>query len=168
MTRHLDGISSASISLKECGLSGIYVSGSDLLEFLKATRPAILTLTDVHLISGTYTSILTYLTSPDSPITCYHLDDIYEGNHLVYFNVPGRSKFRYLRDNPGPSSLTRQTSHVKEEITYRFANGRPLGSGERMRWLKSKAEEYGPPWGGDGFRYDFIELNSQKVRVTSK
>ncbi|KAL2008289.1 hypothetical protein VTN00DRAFT_8271 [Thermoascus crustaceus] len=159
-TRQGSGTSSASTSLKECSLRGIYVSESDLLQFLEAVHPATLTLTDVRLVSGTYASIFKYLTSPDSPVTCYHLDDIREKNALVHFDVPGSSKFRYSRDTVGPSSLTRQTSHVKEEIHYRFARGRAIGSGERWRWLKSKAQEFGPP--DDGV-YDFIELNSQKV-----
>ncbi|MCJ1386469.1 hypothetical protein MMC17_009595 [Xylographa soralifera] len=146
--------------LKECSLRGIYVSENDLLQFLKAVHPTIVTLTDIHLISGTYAVILKYLTDPDSPVTCYYLDDIREGNtKLVHFEVPGSSKFRYRGGDVGPSSLTRQASHVNEPIHYRLQPGRPLGAGERMRWLKSKAHGFGPP---DG-HYDFIELNSEKL-----
>jgi hypothetical protein len=159
-TRQESSTSSASACLKECSLHGIYLSESHLLQFLEAVHPATLTLTDVRLVSGTYASIFKYLTGPDSPVTYYDLDDIREGNALVHFDVPGSSKFRYRGGNVGPSSLTRQTSHVKEAIRYRFASGRPLGSGERMRWLKSKARDFGPP--NDGV-YDFIELNSQKI-----
>jgi hypothetical protein len=136
------------------------VSKSDLLQFLEAVRPATVTLTDVHLVSGTYASVFHYLTSPDSPVACYHLDDVREGNALVHFEAPGSSKFRYTGGNVGPSSLTRQAGHVKEAIHYRFAPGRPLGSGARMRWRKSKAEEFGPP---EGVAYDFIALNSQNT-----
>jgi hypothetical protein len=136
------------------------VSESDLLQFLEAVRPATVSLTDIHLVSGTYASVFQYLTSPDSPVACYHLDDDWEGNALVHFEVPGSSKFRYTRGNPGPSSLTRQAGHVKEAIHYRFALGRALGSGERMRWRKSKIQEYGPP---QDFAYDFIALNSQNT-----
>jgi hypothetical protein len=128
--------------------------------FSRAFHPATLTLTDVRLVSGTYASIIKYLTGPDSPVTYYHLDNIREGKALVHFDVLGSSKFRYIGGNVGPSSLTRQTSHVKEAIRYRFASGRPLGSRKRMRWLKGKARGFGPP--RDGV-YDFIELNSQKI-----
>lgn len=152
--------SSASTCLKECSLHRIYVSKSHLLRFSRAFHPATLTLTDVRLVSGTYASIIKYLTGPDSPVTYYHLDNIREGKALVHFDVLGSSKFRYIGGNVGPSSLTRQTSHVKEAIRYRFASGRPLGSRKRMRWLKGKAREFGPP--RDGV-YDFIELNSQKI-----
>lgn len=159
-TRPESSTSSAFTCLKECSLHGIYVSESHLLQFLQAVQPATLTLTNVRLVSGTYASIFKYMAGPDSPVTYYHLDDIREGNALVHFDVPGSSKFRYRGGNVGPNSLTRQTSHMKEAIHYQFASGRPLGSGERMRWLKSKAREFGPP--EDGV-YDFIELNSQKI-----
>ena len=140
------------------------MSESDLLQFLKTVHPAMIMLTDVHLISGTYASVFQYLTSPDSLIECYHLDDIHEGIALVHFEVPGRPKFPYLRDTVGPSSLTRQAGHVKEAIHYRFARGRAVGSTHRARWLRSKDGEFGPPL---GVAYDFIALNSQNTTAAS-
>ncbi|KAL1999309.1 hypothetical protein VTN02DRAFT_4710 [Thermoascus thermophilus] len=161
--------SAAAANLKECSLRGIYVSEDDLLRFLQAVRPATVTLTDIRLVAGTYASIFHYLTDPDGPVTRYHLDDIRERNALVHFDVPGRPKFRYCRDDAvGPSSLTRRASQeVKEEegIRYRFARGRALGAGERRRWLQSKAREFGPPRSGV---YDFIQMNSQQVAAASE
>jgi hypothetical protein len=155
-------ISSASITgLKECSLHGIYVSESHFLQFLEAVHPTSLTLTDIRLVSGTYAPIFKYLTDLDTPVTYTHLDDIREGNALLHFDIPGNSKFRSRNGDVGPSILTRQGSHnVKEEpIRYRFAPGRPLGSGERNYWLRSKAREFGPP---EERVYNFVELNSQK------
>ncbi|KAL9093955.1 MAG: hypothetical protein Q9165_003878 [Trypethelium subeluteriae] len=90
--------------------------------------------------------------------------DIREGGTLVHFDVPGRSKFPYRHCNMGPSSLERQTSHVKDAINYRLAYGRPLGSGERMRWLKNEAWESGPIRPSV---YDFIRLNQQREALAS-
>ncbi|KAL1875521.1 hypothetical protein Plec18167_005457 [Paecilomyces lecythidis] len=153
-------ISLVSTSLKECSLRGIQVSGSDLLQFLEAVQPAALTLTDTTLVSGTYTPIFKYITSPDCPVTSYCLDDIWQGRNLVHFEVPGKSKFRFARDSPGPTTLLRKGSTTKEEIRYRFSSGRALGSPQRYRWVKSKAEEFGLYHCG---RYDFIGLNSPKI-----
>ncbi|KAI1211402.1 uncharacterized protein F4807DRAFT_420288 [Annulohypoxylon truncatum] len=143
--------------LKECSLRGVYVSENELLEFVKAVHPAALTMADVHLISGTYTSIFEYLTLSETPVTYYHLDDIREGIDLVHFDVPGGPKFRYQDINMGPSTLIRQMDHVKEPIQYRITRRRPLGSGERRRWCESKYREYGPLRQAV---YDFVELNS--------
>lgn len=153
--------SASSTSLKECSLRGIYATESHLLQFLKAVHPTALTLTDTRLVSGTYASIFKYLTSPDSPVTYYHLNDIRERNTLVHFDIPGPAGFRYILNIVwGPSTLTRQTNHVKEEIRYHFAPGWTSRSWERLHWLRSKAHEFGPP---NKDTYDLIELNSQKV-----
>ena len=156
--RQKSGTSPISTRLKECSLRGIYTTESALLQFLQAVHPTMLTLTDVRLISGTYAPIFEHLTGPYGSVMCYHLDDLHEGNALVHFDVPGSSKFRYRGGNVGPSSLTRQTDDARQTIRYRFAPGRALGSGERMRWLKSKAREFGSVTGDV---YDFIELNAQ-------
>lgn len=160
-TTHQESSSNLAVPrLKECSLRGVYTSESDLLRFLEAVRPATLTLTDVRLVSGTYASVFRYLTSPDSPVACYHLDDVHEGIPLVHFEVPGSSKFRYTRGRVGPSTLTRQAGHVKEAIHYRLPPGRPLGSGARMLWVKSKTLEFGPPLEG---AYSFVALNSHNA-----
>ncbi len=160
-------ISSApTTGLRECSLQGIHVSESHLVQFLEAVHPTSLTLTDISLMSGTYDPIFKYLTDPDTPVTYTHLDDICLGFNLVHFEIPGNSKFRYRNGEVGPSVLTREGSHhAKEEpIRYRFPPGRPLGSGERMRWLKSRAEECGPP-DQSNYIYDFVDLNSPEIVV---
>ena len=156
---------SASMPLKECSLRGIHVSESDLLQFLEAVRPTVLTLTDLRLVSGTYATIFRFLTDPESPVTYYHLDDIREGRNLVHFHIPGNSKFQYRGGTVGPSTLTRQNDQVKEAIRYRFASGRPLGSGQRTRFVISKAREFGPP--NRQYLYDFMKLNSERLVVAS-
>lgn len=124
---------SAPLCLKECTLRGIHVYESDLLGFLEAVCPRDLTLENVTLLSGTFASVFRYLSDPDSVVASYHLDDIKERRCLVHFDVPGNPKFRYMRGNVGPSTLTRSAGHVKETINYCINQGRALGSGERVR-----------------------------------
>ncbi|KAI1441251.1 hypothetical protein F5Y02DRAFT_400283 [Annulohypoxylon stygium] len=131
--------------LEICRLRGVYIFESDLLEFVKAVHPSALTMSDIRLTSGTYSSIFEYMALLDTPITYYHLDDLREGHALVHFDVPGNAKFPYRGVTMGPSTLTRQENEVKEAIRYRITHKRPLGSGERMRWWKSKVQEFGPP-----------------------
>lgn len=142
--------------LRACSLNGIHISENDLLLFLRSLHARIISITNVRLISGTWAHTLTYLTSSDSGVTSYHLDDICEGMNLVHFDVPGTSKFLYWGGNVGPSTLTRRAKQVNGAITYRFAPGRAFGSGKRVQWLKNKFEEFGPP---SIRRYDFVELN---------
>ncbi|KAI1800356.1 hypothetical protein F4811DRAFT_539452 [Daldinia bambusicola] len=131
--------------LQTCRLRGIYILESDLLELVKAVHPSALTMTDIRLTSGTYSSIFEYMTLQDTPITYYHLDDLREGHALVHFDVPGKAKFPYRGVTMGPSTLTRQQDEVDEAIRYRITHKRPLGSGERMHWWRSKIQEFGPP-----------------------
>ncbi|KAI0122364.1 hypothetical protein F4814DRAFT_408467 [Daldinia grandis] len=129
--------------LQACYLRGLYIPGSDLLEFLKAARPGWLSLIDVHLVSETWAPVFDYLMSMDSPTTTCVFDDIREGDRLVHFDVPGQSKFPYKGVTMGPSTLTKSQDDVKDAIHYRTTSRRPLGSGQRMRWLQSKVSQYG-------------------------
>ena len=149
--------------LKECSLRGIHVSESDLLHFLEAIRPSAVTLTNIRLVSGTYASILRYLTDPKTPVTMHDLDDNCEQNtKLVHFEVPGNPKFKYIGGNVGPSSIVRRGSQAKEAISYRLPPGRVIGAGERNRWLKVTSEEFGPL---DG-HYNFVGLNRVGVLIS--
>ncbi|KAI0410730.1 hypothetical protein F5X98DRAFT_368628 [Xylaria grammica] len=130
--------------LKECSVRGLHTSESDLLYFIKALNPAVLILADVCLISGTYASIFEHLTNPDTPMTQYFIDDIFEYGNLVHFDTPGTPKFPYRGVDMGPSLLTRHTSHLKEPIRYSFTSRRPVGNRERRRWLEHKVREFGP------------------------
>jgi hypothetical protein len=143
---------SPSMNLRECRIRGIYTSEADLLHFLKSTRASSVTLADVHLVSGSYVSMMDYFADPDSPVTSYHLDDIrgprvnpWERNvlQLVHFEVPGRAKFPISQDRPGPSTIDRRGSQVKDVVRYRYARGRALGSGQIMRWNRAKSLELG-------------------------
>lgn len=141
---HNDKTSLAFPHLKECSLRGIYVSEVDLLQFFEAAQPSTVTLANVHLVSGTYSSIWKFLTDVESPVTCYHLDDVWD-TRLVHFDAPGKPKFPSSNALVGPTSLTRQGSHVKEEIRCRSVPGRTLGSPAVMRWRKARIQEFGPP-----------------------
>ncbi|RWA11829.1 hypothetical protein EKO27_g3289 [Xylaria grammica] len=142
--------------LKECSVRGLHTSESDLLYFIKALNPAVLILADVCLISGTYASIFEHLTNPDTPMTQYFIDDIFEYGNLVHFDTQGTPKFRYRGVDMGPSLLTRHTTHLKEPIRYSFTSRRPIGNRERRRWLEYKVREFGP---SEDLVRDFIRLN---------
>jgi len=138
-------LESPHLKLKDCSLRGLYVAEEDLLRYLKAVRPNNLTLTDIHLIPGSWTSIFEYLSSSISPITSYRLDDLRESDGLlVHFNgMPGQSKFPYRGVQMGPSTLTRQMGEDGGAIRYQTTRRRPLGSPERVRWLRNKRLEFG-------------------------
>jgi hypothetical protein len=133
------------LKLKDCSLRGLFVPEEDLLRYLKAVRPTNLTLTDIRLVPGSWTSIFDYLSSSISPITSYHLDDLCEsGELLVHFDgVPGQSKFAYDGVQMGPSALTRQMAEVGEPIRYQTTSRPPFASPERERWSASKMLEFG-------------------------
>lgn len=138
------------VHVKSCKLRGVFMSETGLLQFLQAACPATLTMSDIHLGPGTYTSILEYLNSQDSPTKSYHLDDLREGGSLVHFSVPGSSKFTYVNGRVGPSTLTRGECDARETVSYRLPPGRPKGSPKLNRWRESKTRQFGPPV-GDGF-----------------
>lgn len=149
--------------LKECHLSGLYVSESDLLRFLTATRPPTVALTYVHLLrGGAWTSIFEFISGINSPVTKYLLDDLTQSRIMVHFDGPGNPKFPLLNREPWPHTLTRQDSSAIVEIRHRLASGRVLGSPQRTRWIRSRREEYGPLQRP----YDFVELNMPPPVVT--
>lgn len=146
--------------LKECHLRGVFTSEEYLLHFLSALRPTEVTLRFIRLTSGSYTSVFQYLTSQDSEVAKYLLDDLVENKKVVHFNTPGSPKFSFLPRGPtvGPSTLSRAGAQSKEPIKFHFAGSRPLGSPERMRWIRHWAQEFG---GVSLGRYDFIMLNKE-------
>lgn len=145
--------------LKECRLQGFYTSETELLNFLTSVRPTKVALTYIRLISGTYTPVFRYLTSPDSQVVSYHLDDLIEDGRLVHFAVPGRPKFPYSAyQNVGPNTLSREGDQINEVIQYRFPRGRALGSPQKYWWSIRKGEDYRA---SGGRHYDFIKLNPQ-------
>lgn len=138
-------IMSNTMCIKSCKLRGVFLSETELQQFLQGTRVEDLTLTDIHLRPGTYGAILSWLTDPDSSIKSYHLDDLRENSKLVHFNIPGHSKFPYLADQMGPSTLTQHEGEARESVSYRLPSSRPLGSPQKMRWTRRKTQEFGPP-----------------------
>ncbi|KAI1171143.1 hypothetical protein F4777DRAFT_566470 [Nemania sp. FL0916] len=143
---HLNTLSQASFAfLKTCGLRGLHISESSLLEYLKAIRPTALAMKYIHLTRGTWAPIFDFLTSSGSPVKSYCLDDLVEDGKLVHFDVPGESKFRYMGIRMGPSTLTRDVDEEKEAIRYSFPTSRMMGSGEAYRWDRKLSKEFGPP-----------------------
>jgi hypothetical protein len=130
-------------SLRSCVLRGIYTTEKALLAFITAAKPSAIILKDIRLISGTYTSIFDHLAASDGSVSMYYLDDLRENNKLVHFKIPGRSKFEYLDELKGPSTLRKEVDDKKEVIRYDICNGWPRGSPEFMSWSKGKIQEYG-------------------------
>lgn len=147
--------------LKDCHLRGVFTSEKDLLHFLSALQPTEVTLIFIRLTSGSFTSIFKYLTSQDSEVAKYLLDDLVEHKKIVHFNAPGSPKFVFQQRGQtiGPSTLSREGPQSKEAIKYHFAESRPLGSPERMRWIRFWAQEFG---GVSLGRYDFVMHNKER------
>ena len=124
--------------LKDCHLRGVFTFEKDLLQFLSAPQPTEVTLSFIRLTSSSFTSVFQYLTSQDSEVTKYLLDDLIENKNAMHFNAPGSPKFSFLPRGPavGPSTLSRAGAQSKEAIKYHFAGSRPHGSPERMRWIR--------------------------------
>ncbi|KAI0975334.1 hypothetical protein F4678DRAFT_469942 [Xylaria arbuscula] len=133
--------------LEHCIIRGWHVLGPQLLEFLKAIQPEKLSLFHVRLVSETWAPIFDYLTSSDSRTVFCKLDDLFEGDqHLVHFDVPGRSKFNYVGAKMGPSTLTtlpKSQDEVKDGIRYNITPKHPFGAAHSC-WKQSNMLEYGP------------------------
>lgn len=147
--------------LKKLEVRGLYTCSSSLLQLLSATDPATLSLTDIHLTNETtWDPILAHISSSESAVTAYHLDDLHTGTDqlLRFEGVPGTAKFPYLDTTRNlPSTLTRDE---KAPIRSRVPMGHPFGSPWFHRWAVEKLEEFGPPedrgpWGS----YNFAKLN---------
>ncbi|KAH8680556.1 hypothetical protein BX600DRAFT_504332 [Xylariales sp. PMI_506] len=144
------------MNLKVLGLLGLCVSESSLLSFLGKARPSSLALSYTLMRSGTYDSIFNYITSQDSSITRFHLEDNRQRLGLVHFDAPGQPKYTYISGPVGPSTLTREGPSAKETIIFHFASGRPKGSPERARFLRHFTFEFGPE---PPSTYNFVKLN---------
>ncbi|RWA07378.1 hypothetical protein EKO27_g7715 [Xylaria grammica] len=141
--------SSAPLCLRECNLGGLYVPASGLLQFITSVRPERLNMKGIHLVSGTYTSHLEYLTNPNTPTTYYRLDDMYaRGGRLIHFNIPGGQKFSYMNSagmRLGPTTISQETNDAKHKnITYLIGPADP-GTVSYAYWLRDMMSEFGPP-----------------------
>lgn len=135
------------LRLKECWLRGLVVAEADLLRFLQRTQPVALTLIHITLNPGTYDAIFDFLTDPETLISSYHLDDLFEKNWVktVHFEIPGSPKFAYRRGGGTPSTLSRQGEDIKIPIRYHLPIHLAKGSGDHMRWRQESRRVYGPP-----------------------
>ncbi|KAI1089359.1 hypothetical protein F5B19DRAFT_379928 [Rostrohypoxylon terebratum] len=161
--------SSTFTHLKELILRGMHTSANNLLQFIRELRPTSLTMKDITLTSRVYDPIFEYITSPESPMAYYCLDDIHHDGRLVHFNIPGHPKyphlFQYMREGVhiGPSTLIQGIEDVKEPISYLHTRLRLVSSPQMLCWRSSKRSEYGPP----DSDYDFVKLNAPKPVVSN-
>ena len=136
-----------SSTLKCCSFRGIYVTEATLRNFLQQTSAKRVTLQEVHIWRGTFTSILDILTSRTGNFSYFHLDDLYQEERprfkMLHFKVPGKPKFPMGCGGLGPSEIVREGDEVAQKLDYTFATGRPLGSPQGMLWRQNRVAEYG-------------------------
>ncbi|KAI1779062.1 hypothetical protein F4818DRAFT_437861 [Hypoxylon cercidicola] len=147
-------------SLKTCTLRGLFVSGPDLLHFLKIVRPSTLALESITLTSGYYGPILRYLTSQSCEITSYYLDDLRRAYRMMHFAVPGKPKYDRSRPQVGPSTLKREGAEAKIPVQCEVARGDVVYDEKWLRWDETNRQEYG----GVAIQYyNFMKWNKSPI-----
>ncbi|KAI1738247.1 hypothetical protein F4680DRAFT_450327 [Xylaria scruposa] len=141
---------STALTLKECTLRGIYVSESDLLEFITSTSPMTLRLMDVNLLTpGTYESIFQHITHANSQTIYCHFEYLWctpqSYVHAVYFDKPepeeGDRWNTYLRYTFSPQM--KKLGH--QGIPHQVRETCDWYRRDSESWIYQKFPEYGPP-----------------------
>lgn len=151
-----DSFVTRAMQLQRCILQGFKVSESQLLAFLKHTRPISLALEFVQMFQGNWDSILLYLSSAESGVCSFKLDDVTQGRALVHFNAPGRPKFRYRENFTWPSEITRDGDQAREPVEHCFLSGRPAISSEWQLWRAPQLDRF-------SISLDFVRSNPQEL-----
>jgi hypothetical protein len=132
--------------LKHLTLRGLHTTQAALQNFLIVpTSLEQVNLAYIHL-TGSFRPILDCLTSPDTGLTQFHLDDIYEQRKLIHFAIKGRPKipFEPEEPSPGPSEVLRKGRDVTLPLEYGFASGRPLQGPQLALFRRRQREQFGP------------------------
>ena len=139
--------------LKECSLSGFYLTVDSLLQFL-TKHPTIqhLTLEELHPTSGLWESLFAYLSTGMPSLTHLYLSNIWDGGvvnlHPVWQEgVPDDQSARFPCLSGG--SVVHTRSFTKEELRkgLKFRQeprGRTMGSTNIAQWRRRRRAEYGP------------------------
>jgi hypothetical protein len=131
-------------SSKRCTLKGIYMSEAALLSFLRHIHLSSLEMEEVHLHSGKFRPVFSFLAKHMEQLEHVHLDDLWE-ERLVCFDAPGKPHFPSSGRPSGPHNLTRTGADARRPIQYQFNQGHALGSAEAANWYRQKTLLYGPP-----------------------
>lgn len=127
--------------LRHLVLRGLHVTQSSLEKLLTARFLQQVHLEKIHL-TGSLRPILDILTSKNTAISRFYLDDIYE-RRLVHFRIKGTPKYPYHGTVPGPSTVSREGEEVRLPLEYEVPGVKPLPSQELMDFLRRRREEFG-------------------------
>ncbi|TQV91280.1 hypothetical protein IF1G_10161 [Cordyceps javanica] len=144
------------MQLQRCSLQGFKVSEMQLLAFLEHSCPASLELEYVQMYQGSWGPILQYISSKESGVYSYKLDDLTQGHDLVHFNAPGRPKFSYRENFTWPSAIARDGDLAKEPIEHCFMSGRGSASPGWHLWRARKLARF-------SISLDFVLSNPQEL-----
>jgi hypothetical protein len=131
--------------LKHLTLRGLHTTQAALQNFLIVPT----SLEQVHLayihLTGSFRPILDCLTSPDTGLTQFHLDDIYEQQKLIHFAIKGRPKISFEPEepSPGPSEVLRKGRDVTLPLEYGFVSGQPLHGPQLALFRRRQREQFG-------------------------
>jgi hypothetical protein len=131
--------------LKHLTLRGLHTTQAALQNFLIVPT----SLEQVHLayihLTGSFRPILDCLTSPDTGLTQFHLDDIYEQQKLIHFAIKGRLKISFEPEepSPGPSEVLRKGRDVTLPLEYGFVSGQPLHGPQLALFRRRQREQFG-------------------------
>lgn len=137
-------------SLKRLELRGLWVREEDLLAFIQRTGVRKLFMYNSWMSSGTFRSIFDYCTSDTTGVDELYFDELFEGNLRVYFDGPADSLFPPLVGTgiSGSNKMRRTGAEVKQQISYRSAQGAAASSPATMIYRQQQWKEYGPPTRG--------------------
>lgn len=127
--------------LKYIELRGLYLAQGSLQKVLTTPSLRLVHLEYIH-ISGALRPVLDDLTGPNTKITQFCLDDIYEQS-MVHFAIEGRPKFPWSGTVPGPSTVLRKGEEVKLPLDYGFPRGTPLPSQELHHYMTTRLRVFG-------------------------
>ncbi|KAI0440294.1 hypothetical protein F4803DRAFT_563879 [Xylaria telfairii] len=138
---------SSPFALKDCTLRGLYISGINLLHFIMATKPKVLRLKDINLVTGTYAPSFRYMTLPESPTTHCQFEELHQGRYIVHFNMPEKSEESgESATKIGSTTFSRQIIGLEQEgIAHRLRLVLHPRAKEYARWRQHMLPEYGPP-----------------------
>jgi hypothetical protein len=129
--------------LKHLTLRGLQTTQTALLKILTTPSLEQVHLADVHLNSS-FRPIIDCITSPDTALTQFHLDDIYEYGKLIHFAIPGRPK---IYSTPGvplrSSEVLRKGEDVNLPLKYGFVYRSPLGEARLALFRRRQREGFG-------------------------
>ena len=133
-------------ALTHCSLRGVCARETDLLAFIKRTRVAEVRLINVHLVSGTFTSIFDHCTSAAAPVTEVYFDNLTEPtpqSPQVRFFGRAPSRLGYGEEGYYYRSLAQSGEDIKKHIRYHTPILAPEDSPDMREWLAFQCREYG-------------------------